>query len=469
LKAQSKVIDEATLRNVLSIENSATVFKGTLALARQELTTNIADGISAEAAARLALAALVDANAAAISSEQTTRATADSSLAYAITVLTAIVSGNTAGITVEQSARADADSAMATSIASLATSVGTNAANITAEQTARTTADSAFATSISTLSTTVGGHASSISSQQSTIDGLTAQSTVRLDVDGHVSGYGVYGSATTSAFIASVDQFAVATPSSSIPAWAATTGYTPGKIAGISGNTVKMLVCKVGGTSSSGAPSIAGAIGSLVQDGSVTWQVASRIPFSIVTSSTIINGVTVAPGMYVDGAMIVNATVNNAQIANLAVDDQNIASMNVSKLTAGSLEVGQYIRSAVQHSYGGSMDWDWSIDSNGTATFNNAVMRGGVYATYGSIGGILVDSTAIRVGQSAYNDGSGFFLGSDGKFSLGNSAGNRLTWDGTNLNIRSSSSGNARMEILNDSIIVYDASGTVRVKIGNLA
>jgi hypothetical protein len=114
-------------------------------------------------------------------------------------------------------------------------------------------------------------------------------------------------------------------------------------------------------------------------------------------------------------------------------------------------------------------DWDWSIDSNGLAVFNNTVVRGGVYATYGSIGGIIIDSTAIRIGQTGYNNGSGFYLGSDGRFSLGNSSGNRLTWDGTNLNIRSASSGSARMEILNDVIIVYDASGTVRVKIGNLA
>jgi len=73
--------------------------------------------------------------------------------------------------------------------------------------------------------------------------------------------------------------------------------------------------------------------------------------------------------------------------------------------------------------------------STGLATFNNAVVRGTVYATAGQIGGITIASNAVRAGQTAYNTGTGFYLGSNGTFSLGNSAGNRLTWDGTNLNV----------------------------------
>ncbi|MDZ7892321.1 MAG: hypothetical protein U5L73_11265 [Rhodoferax sp.] len=309
----------------------------------------------------------------------------------------------------------------------------------------------------------------SLSVQQQVIDGIAGQYMVKLDVNGNVSGFGLYGDASGSKFIISADQFAVATPTSSIPAWVAGRLYKSGNIASAPGSTTKMLVCKVGGTSGAGTPSIAGGIGSIVEDGTARWQIASRVPFSIVTSSAEINGVTVAPGMYVDGALIVNATVNNAQIANLAVDDQKIASMSVGKLVAGSLSVGQYIRSAAQHEYNGAMDWDWSIDSNGLATFNNAVLRGGVYAEYGRIGGNIVDATSIRSGQTGFNNGSGFWLGADGRFSLGNSNGNRLTFDGTNLNLRSAPVGNARLEILNDKIIVYDASGAVRVKIGNLA
>lgn len=52
-------------------------------------------------------------------------------------------------------------------------------------------------------------------------------------------------------------------------------------------------------------------------------------------------------------------------------------------------------------------------------------------------GEISVDQH-IRGGQTAYNTGSGFWLGLDGttaKFSLGDSAGDHVTWDGTTLSI----------------------------------
>lgn len=54
-------------------------------------------------------------------------------------------------------------------------------------------------------------------------------------------------------------------------------------------------------------------------------------------------------------------------------------------------------------------------------------------------GTIVVDSAgAIRSGQTAYNTGTGWWIGNDGgtpKFSFGSSAGNRITWDGSSLTI----------------------------------
>lgn len=52
--------------------------------------------------------------------------------------------------------------------------------------------------------------------------------------------------------------------------------------------------------------------------------------------------------------------------------------------------------------------------------------------------GTIIVSTGgnIRSGQTAYNTGTGWFLGNDGgtpKFSIGSSTGDRLTWDGTEL------------------------------------
>jgi hypothetical protein len=58
---------------------------------------------------------------------------------------------------------------------SLQTSIGNNTAAITTEQTARANADSALSTSISNVSTTVGGHTADITNLQSSVNGLNAQ------------------------------------------------------------------------------------------------------------------------------------------------------------------------------------------------------------------------------------------------------------------------------------------------------
>jgi hypothetical protein len=107
--------------------------------------------------------------------------------------------------------------------------------------------------------------------------------------------------------------------------------------------------------------------------------------------------------------------------------------------------VGQHIESTgyVAGSAG------WRINGDGTAEFSGVVVRGTVYATAGLIGGITIASNAVRAGQTAYNTGSGFHLGSDGRLSLGNSAGNRLTFNGTDIEVEtpnfSLSNGSARL------------------------
>lgn len=52
--------------------------------------------------------------------------------------------------------------------------------------------------------------------------------------------------------------------------------------------------------------------------------------------------------------------------------------------------------------------------------------------------GAIVLSEFIRLGQTDYNTGTGFWLGDDNgtpKFSIGSGADNRLTWDGTTLSV----------------------------------
>jgi hypothetical protein len=86
-------------------------------------------------------------------------------LASLITTLTADCWGNTAAIVTEQTARADADSAFASSISSLAVSVGNNTSAITSEAAVRASADTSIAATVTALTSTVSGNTASISSR----------------------------------------------------------------------------------------------------------------------------------------------------------------------------------------------------------------------------------------------------------------------------------------------------------------
>ena len=73
-------------------------------------------------------------------------------------------------------------------------------------------------------------------------------------------------------------------------------------------------------------------------------------------------------------------------------------------------------------------------------TANTANSRAQNFDTSGDIfQGISVGTGGhVRGGQSAFNNGIGFFLGYSGsayKFSIGNSSGQRLTWDGSTLSV----------------------------------
>jgi hypothetical protein len=132
-----------------------------------------------------------------------------------------------ARIKTETDARTSADSAISSTVTTLTASVNTNSAAIQTESTARASADSALSSSVSTLSTTVSGNTASISTQQQTINGLTAQYMVKLDVNGYVAGFGLYNNgAGASGFIVRADSFSVAMPgyTAKIPFYVDSTG-----------------------------------------------------------------------------------------------------------------------------------------------------------------------------------------------------------------------------------------------------
>ena len=321
------------LRNVLTGQQTLDEMRGAVAYARTELTAYVDENMDAEAAARLELAVAVEDNAAAILSEQTTRATetsalatditnlgvsvsnssaailveqsvradADDALASSIAAMSSTVADNTAAILAEASTRADADTAIASTISTLSSSVTTNASAISTEATTRASADTAMASSITTLQSTVGDHTTAIQTTAETVDGISATYTVKMDNNGTMSGYGLTstlaeGGAATSKFIASVDEFAVVAPN-----------RTAGQL--------------------------------------------NSVPFAVLTTAQTINGVSFAPGVYIDGASINHGTIggaqiglaviDNAKIVDATIDDAKINNLNASKINAGYISAAR--------------------------------------------------------------------------------------------------------------------------------
>lgn len=187
LKSQSKDIDVATLTSILNGETAKTTWSGELSFARQELTTNIVAGLSAEAAARTVLAAVVDANAATLTAEQLTIAIGAMAESSSITTLEAHVADNTAALIQEASTRADQDSATSSQSVALAATTGSNAAAITVEQTARTDSTSALSSQVVALGAVTGANAAA----------LTVEQTVRTDAASALSSQITFLGATT--------------------------------------------------------------------------------------------------------------------------------------------------------------------------------------------------------------------------------------------------------------------------------
>jgi hypothetical protein len=86
-----------------------------------------------------------------------------------------------------------------------------------------------------------------------------------------------------------------------------------------------------------------------------------------------------------------------------------------------------------------SSAWNQSLGNVSNLSPQNQTQTGLIAGTTITGGGITLSSGGnIKGGQTAYDTGTGFFLGYSGaayKFSIGNSAGNKLTWDGASLSV----------------------------------
>jgi len=191
------------------------------------------------------------------------------------------------------------------------------------------------------------------SASASAVAGLSAEYSLKLDVNGYVSGYGTVNDGTSSEFLIATDRFGIVAPtlnSDTEPAtkyngliWKNTSAST---VAGVlSGESRRWVV--VGGAGS--------------------WQPVGfgAMPFAVLTTSATINGVAFQPGVYIDGASIVEASIGTAQIGNAAVDSASIANGAIHDIHVGDLAASKITTGTLQASHQISVGDSVVIDGAG--------------------------------------------------------------------------------------------------------
>lgn len=187
--------------------------------------------------------------------------------------------------------------ALAQEITTISASTVANAAAIQTEATARADGDAANALLINQVQTRLdsGDYAAvkeESSATASAVDGIEAKYSVKTDVNGYVSGFGLISTANNatpfSQFIFKADQF----------------GF--------------------------GAPGL-----------------DSAYPFVIQATATTVNGVAVPAGVYIDAAYIKNGSITSAKIGNAAIDNAKIANLDAGKITTGELSADRIAANSI--------------------------------------------------------------------------------------------------------------------------
>lgn len=182
---------------------------------------------------------------------------------------------------------------------------------------------SSSAETITTLSSVVGQNSSALQVQARVTDGLGGQYTVKIDNNGHVSGFGLASTTVNgtprSAFIVRADRFAIA-----------------------------------------GANDTTDPLGTLDP---------TNVPFVVLSEPTEIGGVTYPAGVWIKTAFIADATISSAKIQSLVAD----------KITTGSLTAAVGVTTG-RISGGVNTSFPFASANYGTGFFMGN--DGGVYKLY---------------------------------------------------------------------------------------
>ncbi|UNV89373.1 MULTISPECIES: DUF1983 domain-containing protein [unclassified Comamonas] len=117
-------------------------------------------------------------------------------------------------------------------------------------------------------------------------------------------------------------------------------------------------------------------------------------PFSVQTTAQTINGVVVPAGVYMDAAYINNVTVLFGRFGTLLADKIQATAISASQLTAGNGVIGGSLKSS-NYVAGSS---GWILRPDGMAEFSGVTVRGTIYSTAGTIGGITINGNGLNAG-----------------------------------------------------------------------
>lgn len=304
---------QAEIKSALEMfdtQQAATSINGTVAAALETLQSH-ADAIASEVTVRTSLVSAIAANAAAIVSEQTTRANADSaeaalrvSLASRVTSAEGTIGSHASAIS-NMYTKSEVDG----SISGLTTTLTTNYQNADAAvysnaqsyvntyAYSKAGADGVIASSVAVVSARLdSGDYAAVKTQSSAsasaITGLQAKYGVKVDVNGHVTGFEILGSATSGDFVILADKFLICKPDGS---------GTPKQV---------LMLGTVNGTTALGLD------GSLIIDGSIVARSIDTRNLSVKDGS---GNVILSSGQKLTGTWIADLAVDTLQIAGNAV------------------------------------------------------------------------------------------------------------------------------------------------------
>lgn len=170
---------------------------------------------------------------------------------------------------------------------------------------------------IQQLSTTFDGNTAAIETQKNVVDGLNAQYTIKTDVAGLVSGFGLASSDASSRFTIAANRFVITAPTHNSPT--APSNPVPGMVWRNSNTGVVQYRRK-----------------------NNTWNSSPDVyPFTFLATQQTVNGVDRQPGMYIDNAFIANGSITEFKLGTGIIDDVHIKDAAITNAKIDTIDAGK--------------------------------------------------------------------------------------------------------------------------------